>query len=228
MQSLPATLAVTADTTSFSGGLSVLDSRDGFLSRNTLGSYRLSKAKKAMTDVFKETFGSWLSPLNSTSQSRAEAMGEKQKEIIAEYAKFLGVTVFRVSTKVFNERSLPVLKHRATHVQPTFDGCAFNRPLRQVVADDRLEFDSYTPHEITHAIWPSIPRKTEEEWNCGMIPFELSWLWLLTGPNNEDVYRKFESYAREGKPKIPANLDLAFAAAKRATKRYNLPNPFVP
>ena len=58
------------------------------------------------------------------------------------------------------------------------------------------------PHEIIHAVWPDseLLESPEEEWDCGMIHYELAWLERLCEGDEarQECLKQWHGYASEG------------------------------
>lgn len=85
-------------------------------------------------------------------------------------------------------------------VHPTA-AVAFDRAQRAVYfAAPRAHVRLFLPHEVIHVVWPDTHMSgPEEEWDSGMIDYELAWLQrLCTTPRARECLDAWSAYAGEG------------------------------
>lgn len=85
----------------------------------------------------------------------------------------------------------------------------------------------YLPHEAVHCVWPEVPEDAADEWEVGLIPYELAWLErLCTTPTQRRCLGVWQQYADEGVPGHPDDVAEAWGRARDAVDEYNLPDPW--
>lgn len=156
-------------------------------------------------------------------------------EVVEEYASKLKVSISRVRG---SERDLPLeyLTMRVNVIDDLpFEGVSyFGFKSHSVVwCSPRVRHVLYgLIHEVTHARFPK-PDPYDgpyEEWEIGLIPYELAWLDVLCPSMRhrpgflrwEQIWRK---YGNEGRPEHPTPMAWRKARALEVAKKFDLPVP---
>jgi hypothetical protein len=148
------------------------------------------------------------------------------KPILSAYAFILGVSPpKRVSQKRFSfEKS-----EGSTQEHPgVYPDIGFDEKNKKVLYVGRaIEAMPFLPHEITHCVWPERVEGPEDEWESGMICFELAWLErLCTTRWSKEWLVHWADYASEGRPGLEGEVDVCRRQAKKAVLFYGLPDPW--
>lgn len=153
--------------------------------------------------------------------------------VVRPFAALAGVRLVRVS----EQSEIPRTPDR--HIHPGTVGSAFDPVLKVVWYTDPAEEvgwnDSRHPplvagvtllHETIHCLWPweEVSGDAEDEWDSGMIAYELAWVRRLLPctPAGNHLLQVFKFYAMEGKP---GNSQVA--KAREQVRRLGLPDPWV-
>lgn len=165
--------------------------------------------------------------------------------VVYKYATMFGVRIVRDQEEVnllwaalrraVDKDPLPVRRERRWRWHPMIRGIAFNKKRREVhifreppAKDLDAGNPKYLAHEVTHVIWPTrfySDAGPNEEWDSGMISFELAWLKRLAGetPIGRCAFEEFNAYAYDG---APIDLEAVERVARKIVRRCKLPDPW--
>jgi hypothetical protein len=149
-----------------------------------------------------------MKPVKSVRGMRQLRDSSLASKVTQKLAKQLGVRIY-VTDMSWTEAMLRFCARNKlkSRVSPHPSLCVAFHPEGFVFVDPGVDIEMLA-HEVIHCVYP-LPKPmspcngAETEWECGLIAYEVAWLWHLLGPqltrdaNVDALWRKWLNYASE-------------------------------